>query len=395
MPPSMPMMGATTARSPRLERAEEEHEAADLEHAREHGVAERPEVVVRRACRRAPARAGIVQRPLPTSITSDARYGSTLRLSGTSQKLSGGPGERREQAESDRHAAATVSAWPRSPIPMPSRSRASSSATRPCSRSPARASRPPAGCPTSARPGGLWERLDPMVDGHVDMLARDPARVWQCWAEPLVGASIAHNPAHDALARLEAGGFLSGVVTQNIDGLHHAAGQRRDRGARSSAQRALHALRRRGGDGAGARALRREPARARVPASCGGTLRPQVVLFGEPLPASAWGLAAALVAELRGVPLRRHVAAGLSGGRPGRGVRARRGGRSRSSRARRRRSGRTPIRGCCARPRTLLPAVASILLTEPPDSRFTLKLRQEALRAGQDPSQPFQRRRAM
>ena len=33
-----------------------------------------------------------------------------------------------------------------------------------------------------------------------------------------------HNPAHAALARLEVAGFLSGIVTQNIDGLHHAAG---------------------------------------------------------------------------------------------------------------------------------------------------------------------------
>ena len=80
------------------------------------------------------------------------------------------------------------------------------------------------GLPDFRSPGGLWERLDPMVDGHVDMLSRDPARVWQCWAEPLVGARILPNPAHEALAKLEAGGFVAGVVTQNIDGLHHASG---------------------------------------------------------------------------------------------------------------------------------------------------------------------------
>jgi len=80
------------------------------------------------------------------------------------------------------------------------------------------------GLPDFRSPGGLWEQLDPMVDGHVDMLSRDPARVWQCWAEPLVGASIVPNPAHDALAQLEAAGIIAGIVTQNIDGLHHAAG---------------------------------------------------------------------------------------------------------------------------------------------------------------------------
>ena len=80
------------------------------------------------------------------------------------------------------------------------------------------------GLPDFRSPGGLWERLDPMVDGHVEMLSRDPARVWQCWAEPLVGAHIAPNPAHAALARLEVAGVIAGVVTQNIDGLHHAVG---------------------------------------------------------------------------------------------------------------------------------------------------------------------------
>jgi NAD-dependent deacetylase len=143
------------------------------------------------------------------------------------------------------------------------------------------------GLPDFRSPGGLWERLDPMVDGHVDMLTRDPARVWQCWAEPLIGAHTAPNPAHAALARLEASGVISGVVTQNIDGLHHAAG--------SEAVEVHGHLR-------SARCLScsaeedMKPALARYAESrlapqclvCGGTLRPQVVLFGEPLPAAAW-----------------------------------------------------------------------------------------------------------
>jgi NAD-dependent deacetylase len=149
------------------------------------------------------------------------------------------------------------------------------------------------GLPDFRSPGGLWERLDPMVDGHVDMLTRDPARVWQCWAEPLIGAHIAPNPAHAALARLEASGVISGVVTQNIDGLHHAAG--------SEAVEVHGHLR-------SARCLTcsaeedMEPALARYAESrrapeclvCGGTMRPQVVLFGEPLPAAAWDRAGEL-----------------------------------------------------------------------------------------------------
>jgi NAD-dependent deacetylase len=150
------------------------------------------------------------------------------------------------------------------------------------------------GLPDFRSPGGLWERLDPMVDGHVDMLSRDPARVWQCWAEPLVGTSIQHNPAHVALAQLELGGFVSGVVTQNIDGLHHAAGS-----AAVEVHGHLRTARcmRCGGEEEMASALARYAETRRAPEclSCGGTLRPQVVLFGEPLPGSAWGMASALV----------------------------------------------------------------------------------------------------
>ena len=221
------------------------------------------------------------------------------------------------------------------------------------------------GLPDFRSPGGLWERLDPMVDGHVDMLSRDPARVWQCWAEPLVGASIAHNPAHDALARLEAGGFLSGVVTQNIDGLHHAAGS-----VAIEVHGHLRSARcmRCGSEEEMTSALARYAETRRAPEcrDCGGTLRPQVVLFGEPLPSTAWSLAAALVTSSNGclcvgTSLQVYPAAGLA-----------------EAFARDRRPLAIVSREATALwedadPRLLraaeelLPAVASILLTESPD----------------------------
>jgi NAD+-dependent protein deacetylase sirtuin 4 len=51
------------------------------------------------------------------------------------------------------------------------------------------------------------------------------------WARSVVGwgrvSSAQPNAGHAALALLETGGVLSGVITQNVDGLHHAAGSRR------------------------------------------------------------------------------------------------------------------------------------------------------------------------
>jgi NAD-dependent SIR2 family protein deacetylase len=51
------------------------------------------------------------------------------------------------------------------------------------------------------------------------------------WARAVVGwerfSRARPNPAHVALARIEQAGVLAGIVTQNVDGLHHAAGSRR------------------------------------------------------------------------------------------------------------------------------------------------------------------------
>jgi NAD-dependent SIR2 family protein deacetylase len=51
------------------------------------------------------------------------------------------------------------------------------------------------------------------------------------WARATVGwvrfSGARPNPAHHALATLEQGGTLAGIITQNVDRLHHAAGSRR------------------------------------------------------------------------------------------------------------------------------------------------------------------------
>jgi len=65
---------------------------------------------------------------------------------------------------------------------------------------------------------------------HADFVRRAEARR-RYWARSLVGwsriAGARPNPAHDALAALERAGVLAGVITQNVDGLHHAAGSQR------------------------------------------------------------------------------------------------------------------------------------------------------------------------
>lgn len=135
------------------------------------------------------------------------------------------------------------------------------------------------------------------------------------------------NPGHQALARLEERGHVKGIITQNVDGLHQAAGSRRvvelhgslasvrcldcgERAPRDAVQERLLAL----NDAWTDRLERRTTSGVesapdgdaelppwalegfRVPtcAPCGGVLKPDVVLFGENVPADrvaeAWRL---------------------------------------------------------------------------------------------------------
>lgn len=58
--------------------------------------------------------------------------------------------------------------------------------------------------------------------------ARSPAMRRRYWARAMVGwerfRAARPNAGHDALASLEARGVLGGLITQNVDRLHHAAG---------------------------------------------------------------------------------------------------------------------------------------------------------------------------
>ncbi|HWH45363.1 MAG TPA: NAD-dependent deacylase [Thermoleophilaceae bacterium] len=87
----------------------------------------------------------------------------------------------------------------------------------------------PSGIPDFRTPGeGLWEKVNPMEVAHIDAFRRDPDRFWGFYRERFVMLrDKLPNPAHEALAELESRGVLRGVVTQNVDRLHRAAGTSR------------------------------------------------------------------------------------------------------------------------------------------------------------------------
>jgi len=81
------------------------------------------------------------------------------------------------------------------------------------------------GIPDYRGPQGVWKRRQPVY--LQDFLASAESRI-EYWDYKLEGwaqfRDARPNPAHEALAELERLGHLDTLVTQNIDGLHVAAG---------------------------------------------------------------------------------------------------------------------------------------------------------------------------
>jgi len=96
------------------------------------------------------------------------------------------------------------------------------------------------------------------------------------------------NPAHETIARWQDRFERFTLVTQNVDGLHHAAGSRNVIELHGSVWRARCLTCNSRSD------LRESQFEAGVPAcfECGSSMRPDVVLFGELLPAGAFDQAA-------------------------------------------------------------------------------------------------------
>ena len=133
---------------------------------------------------------------------------------------------------------------------------------------------------------GLWSRFRPEDLATEEAFRRDPRTVWDwyAWRREQVG-QVAPNAGHRALARLEQRAAGRGadflLVTQNVDGLHGAAGSRR--------MVELHGNIRRVKCLDGGHPATSWPADLHPPPcpTCGSPLRPDVVWFGEMLPEGA------------------------------------------------------------------------------------------------------------
>lgn len=147
------------------------------------------------------------------------------------------------------------------------------------------------GIPTYRGTGGLWTRFsEPTIDGW-DLFRDHPEQWWRRALDQAAEMSefsraidaAEPNAGHHAMADLERMGRLRHIITQNIDNLHQRAGSR--------GITEIH------GNRFLARCMncgRRQPLDAvpldRLPplcSECGGILKNDTVMFGEPIPEDA------------------------------------------------------------------------------------------------------------
>ena len=142
------------------------------------------------------------------------------------------------------------------------------------------------GIPSFRGEGGVWKTEFDPADFRYGRFTRDPAGFWADRLDlhdALFGDEPEPNPAHDAIAELEASGVVDAVVTQNTDGLHRAAGTDRLLELHGNARRVVC---QRCGERESADVAREAARAGELPPTCdcGGTFKPDVVLFGEQLP---------------------------------------------------------------------------------------------------------------
>lgn len=139
------------------------------------------------------------------------------------------------------------------------------------------------GIPPFRGSGGLWEKYDPEEYVSISGFKRNPKKVWQLYIE--LGRLLLNskpNPGHMALAEMEKRGYLNGIITQNIDGLHFRAGSAKVVEYHGSSDRAvcLRCYK--------TYLLDEEKLAERTPrCDCGAVLKPDIVFFGELIPRSA------------------------------------------------------------------------------------------------------------
>ena len=129
---------------------------------------------------------------------------------------------------------------------------------------------------------GLWARYDPAEYATIEAFRADPEKVWKMLKEMAELVEEARpNKAHLGMGELENMGFLSFIITQNIDNLHQAGNAKNviEYHGNASTLSCLWC----------GRGYTTAEKREQYPpkCQCGKILKPDVVFFGEAIPQEA------------------------------------------------------------------------------------------------------------
>ncbi len=148
----------------------------------------------------------------------------------------------------------------------------------------------PSGIPDFRSPNvGLWTRYQPMDVASLTAFRHNPEQFYN-WLHPLAIKmySAQPNSAHIALVSLQKAGYISEIITQNIDGLHTRAGAENVLEVHGTLEtmtctNCYHQF-------PSARYIDDYINHCAIPYCqiCGSILKPDVILYDEQLPVQTW-----------------------------------------------------------------------------------------------------------
>ena len=133
------------------------------------------------------------------------------------------------------------------------------------------------GIPPFTGAGGLWNKYDPKFI-ELDFFYQNPAKSWEEMKKIFFTCmgQARPNKAHEVIAQLEKTKKFQGVITQNIDGLHQAAGSKNVQEFHGTIHQ-MHCIQcARRYDTAQVDLTQNPPV-----CKCGGVLKPDFVFYGE------------------------------------------------------------------------------------------------------------------
>jgi NAD-dependent deacetylase len=143
------------------------------------------------------------------------------------------------------------------------------------------------GIPTYRGNDGLWSKYDPSIYADIRYFMKDSTYYWNFFRDeryPII-KNTKPNKAHYSIVKLEKKGKIYKLITQNIDGFHQIAGSSYVIELHGSTRtfRCINCKNQFGMDDVYQKIKTELPPICK----CGGTIRPNTIMFGESLPQNA------------------------------------------------------------------------------------------------------------